>query len=305
MSDENSSLALTPDEQAYFDNGGDVADNSSDAGTENSNTEDNSSEQAENTETGNEAAQEEAKPEVEVKPPEKTVPLAALHQARAENREIKERMARMEQVFQQIQQQARQEQAPQIPDKEVDVVGYFDARQAQLEQGLTHLHQQQQTWQQQQQEQANQQRFREAVGNMEMQYMQKVPDYNVATKHLQDSIYMDFVNQGATEDQAADAVNRQMWAITQQAVSTNINPAELAYNMALARGYSRPQAKPAPVAAPVQTNAQKIQQIEKGKKAGSLSTAGGNGNVPELTLASLADMEPEEMAKHWDKVVKR
>lgn len=287
MSDDN---ALTPSEEAYFSSGGEsdpevvVAEPAEPA-----------------SEPVAEAVPAASEPAAESKP-EKTVPLAALHQARQENKEMRARVERMEQTFAELQRRAQQQAQPEVPDKDVDPVGYFLHENEQLRQRLDQVAQSQTQWEQQQQREAQNQQFFNNVRNIEQQFQAATPDYEQASKYLRDAVYQDFINRGADQNEAQHAMTNQMITMVSQAMQMGVNPAMLGYQMAQARGWKSPQAA-APVI-PAQTNTEKISQINKGQAAAkSLSATGGKAKA-ELTLESLAEMDDDDFEANWSQLSK-
>lgn len=316
---ENDS-ALTSGEAAFFETGGatDHGAGDSAAGADAGKAAPTGGEgqpgAAEQAQPGNEdAAGGEQKPKQQQ---EKTVPLAALHQARAEIRETKERFtqleqrnAQMERVFQQFMAQQEQAQAPQIPAADADPIAHFTMTQQQLQNQIQHLQQQlqaqgqqtQQQWQEHQQQQQvaqQQQQFVNRVNHSVNEFKQTHADFDEASNYLKEQLANDLALQGVENVNAA--VDQQIVALVHSAMNVGLSPAQLAYQMAMSRGYKQKQAAPAAPAG--QDNAGKIAQINKGQAAAkSLSSTGGKGKA-ELTLEAMAEMSDEELSKQWDQI---
>lgn len=302
MSDDNGSVtALTPSEEAFFESGGTtdhgLTDDQSGAGGGDGGE----SGQQQNNQDGGQADPNTQQGEQAPKP-EKTVPLAALHQARHELREAKARSDRLEATFQHLLRlQQGQGQQQQVPDQNVDPLGHFEARSAQLEAQIQQLTEQRQQEAQQTQQQAQERQFTQAVSQVEAQFIAKTPDYNEATQFLQQNLVEGFLNQGYSEQEAVQGMRQQIRGMIHQFFQLGLNPAEMGYTIAKARGFAP---KAAAAANQQQANGEKISQLNKGQAAArSLSTAGGAGK-PAITLEALAEMDPAELEKHWGEVSK-
>ncbi len=282
--EENS--GLTPSEEAAFENGGTTDPESGDAVDDEVES---TGGEAENT--PKESAPAEPAPKV------KMVPHAALHEARMEAKETRERMAKMEQTFQQIQQRIQQQNQPQIPDINDDAVGHFVAKQQQLEQQQQQIVQYQQQQFEQQQAQQQENNFRNQLSSIESQFAQSNPDYSQASDFLRTSIQKDFEMMGMTAQAASAATYNQLKFMIIQAAEAGNNPAEQAYAVAKARGYGRQENT---------GNAalNKIANIKNGQNAAkSLSGTSGKGESG-ITLEALAEMDADELEKNWHKIAK-
>lgn len=285
MSEEVS--ALTPNEEAFFESGG-----QDDSGL---NEQESSTEaKAEQQESEQQAEQAQPAPK-----PEKTVPLAALHQARMENKELRQRTERMEQTFNKLLERVQQGQQQQLPDPAQDPVGFIQLRDQQYQQELEALRGQMQQTQEQRQQQEQDLQFFSQVQSVESQYAAANPDYPDAARFLQQHIVEGFINQGYSQQEAIDRMYKQVRGMIQIATHMGMNPAQVGHTLAKSVGYA--------AKAPVdqnKVNAEKIAQINKGQVAAkSLSTQGGAGKAA-ITLEALAEMDPEEMEKHWDQIKK-
>ena len=306
---------LSPAETAYFESGGQTnpesVESTSSETTESSSQETQSSTQTSGEEQTQTEVKQETKPEPQQKQ-EKTVPLAALHQARAEMKELKAQKERMEQLFQQLvqerQQTGRQQEQPQIPSLETDPVNHFAYKNQLLERQLAeerqHREQWQRDWEQRQQQTIQEQQFRSHVARLENEFASNTPDYQDATNYLKQSIANDLEMRGVDPADIPAYINQQIHVMTVQAIQTGMNPAQLAYHMAQARGF-RPPVKEQPQNTQKQvTNEEKIANINKGQSAAkSLSATGGKGK-PDLTLESLAEMDADDLEKHWKDISK-
>lgn len=293
MSDDNgsSSTALSPSEEAFFESGGTTDPGLND---DQSGGGDGGGQQQDGTQADPNAQQ--ADP---ANKPEKMVPLNALHQARHELREAKARSDRLEQTFQQLLRIQQGQGQQQIPDRDADPIAYFDARNTQLEQQIQQLNEANQQAAQQTQQQHQERQFIQVVNQAEAQFAAANPDYNQAAQFLQQHLVEGFVNQGYSQQEAVNGMLGQVRGMIQNFLQLGLNPAEMGYAIAKARGYQTKAATD-----PNKANGEKIAQLNKGQAAArSLSTAGGAGK-PAITLEALAEMDPAELEKHWGEVKK-
>ena len=278
---ENATENASTGEQAYFESQGEAPIEES-----------SSTEQEATTE-----AQPEEHQEQQPEKPQKTVPLAALHEARAKEREAKQRIeqlertyaegnARLNQLIQTLQPQI-QPQQPQIPDRDADPVSHFDARigiqQRQIEQ-------QNQFIQQQIQERAHQQQMehlREYVRAQEVKYVNDRPDYNDAVNYLKEvdtralmAVY------GVDEGTAAAQVQSHLTALADRLARDGVNLPERVYAMAQAKGY-----------APKQHEVNQKLDVAKRGVAASRSLGSGSSTSNVLTIEALANMPADEFAQ--------
>lgn len=293
-------IGLTPSETAFFESGGETAPESVESTS--SETTENESQEVQNESSTEDAAVETKAPEQKQEKQEKTVPLAALHQARSEIKEMREKYAKMEQVFQRFAQMQEQAEQPKLPSLEENPVAYFEARNQQLEQTIHQLKETQQQFEARQAQEAQEAQFRYAVQAVEAEFAKTNPDYPDATHYLRSEIYQDALNRGATPQEAEASLLQQMRVMIVNAAQVGINPAQMVYHMAQARGFKTKQ-----VEAPKQEQqspSEKIASINKGQAAAkSLSSTGGKGKA-ELTLEAMAEMDDDELAKHWGQIKK-
>lgn len=285
MSDEISSL--TPSEEAFFESGGETApENNVEATPDAQIAPDSAS--ATQDQQKEEPRSQESQP---VEQHEKKVPLAALHEARRETRELREKMARMEQIFQRLQEQSRQVEVPSIDD---NPVGHFQVVQHQLEERIARNERASQEFHRQQAEQAENSRLAAQFNAVEVEFAKETPDYFKAAEYLDKHVSEQLYAQGYSQQEVAAYAFQTFKNWIGTAINAGMNPAHFLYESARARGYSPPPQQA--------TNLSKIAAINKGQQASkSLSTTGGKGSG-ELTLEAIAEMSPEELDKNWHKI---
>lgn len=292
---------MTPSEMAFFENGGqsepdDVGSTNEEQVTEEVTNDSNAIAQEEqvldDTKTQEVNQKQEVKQEAK---PEKQVPLAALHQARMELKELKEKNAQMEKMFQEWQKQKQEAEAPQIPTLETDPLGHVLTKQQQLEQHLYQLKQEQAAFEQRQAEAAREAQFVRGVQALEAEFAKDHKDYHEATDFLKSQIASDLEMQGATPQEINTAIAEQMRVLVVQAANVGINPAQLVYNIAQAKGFAPKQTQQVNQQVPID----KIAQINKGQLAAK-SLSNTQGKVKhELTLNEMASMDDAELEKNW------
>jgi len=236
-----------------------------------------------------EEQQVQQEPEAKEEQQEKVVPLAALHESRAINRELRQKMQTMEQRFAQIAEKLSPQQ-PQIPSVDESPVEHFTARMAQLEQIALH---QQQT--QQQSQLLNQ--VMNAYSASATQFKQTTPDFTDAYNYLLEGRANQYAEAGYSKQDAEAMVKREEFSVITNAMQMGGNPAAFIYNLALANGYTKKEAKA--------EQDKSLEMIEKGMKANkSLGTAPGKG-ADNMTLEALSQMGDEEFDKYWDTIVSK
>jgi hypothetical protein len=319
---ENS--GLTPSEQAFFESGGqtapDAVETTSSEATENESqvTQDSGVEQTQQTQQTEQAQAESAQQTTEQKQdkqdkPEKMVSIHALHQARMENKEMRQKLENMERTFQEFQKRFAPPE-PQIPTVDVDPIAHFQARTQQLEQTIQEMNKRLESGDHEQRQREQQSQFARQVYTLESQFKAQTPDYDEATLFLKQGMYNDLLNRGALPDEIPAMIDNQIGAMARQMLQVGMNPAQVAYHMAQSRGFKSKSAQEAEQrqaqeqaqqrAQQQQQNQQKIESINKGQSAAkSLSSTGGQGKG-ELTLEALAEMDADELDKHWAEIQK-
>lgn len=222
---------------------------------------------------------------------QKQVPLAALHEERARRKEMQQRLDQMEMARQRDMQvlNERLQQlinpAKQLPPVQEDPIGNFDARLSEVTQTNQQLLQTIQQERQQRAQVEHIQTLAQGLKAREEQFVAQNPDYQSAIDHMTSMRVRELQAMGASEEQA---VNREYQERAQAALTwanNGMNPAEVAYNLAKARGF---QPKP--------TASQKIETQQRGMAASrSLGSGGGVSNA--LTAESILKMTDAEFDK--------
>lgn len=217
---------------------------------------------------------------------------------RTENeRRTEERLRLLQQVIETKPQPQVQQQQEVIPDPERDALGALKYLLQQQQRG----NQVQQQSVQQQQAVQMQQRIMGEASRMEMDYISQQPDYDANSR--QSTTYNEasnfLVNMRKAELMATGAYNpvqineilsQEAVGLAAQAVQAGRNPAQVVMDIAKARGF-RATPKQA-----VETEQEKITRIAKGQEAGfSLSQASGSkaptagSKLDAKTVATMSD----------------
>ena len=249
-------------------------------------------------------APSETKPDAEVKakPPEKTVPLSALHEERERRKEERKAReaaeaaaARMERRWDEIIRRTAPKAEDTTPSFQEDPAGYLRHQTVKTAADVASLTKWREEQAEVQQEGAARTRFERAVLAEEQTFAAEKPDYPDALRMLQTRRIEDLTAAGVPPADALEVMQRETAFLAHTAMTAGKNPAEVMYGMATRMGYK---------AATQATAAGKIADIERAQKAASpLSNAGGEGDV-EISLARLAEMDDVEFDKNWDKLKK-
>lgn len=277
---------LTQEEQQFFESGGETEVTAPEAEA----VIDQSQETAQ--ETAPEAVQEEPQKEAP-----KMVPIDALHEARAQAKELKATIARLNTERQQFEQWKAQIEQRLNPGQQVPE---FDENPAEnLRHQVTATKQELEQIKKQAQQQAQEQQFATWYQSQAAQFTQQQPDFMDAYSTVISSRTSELDAQGMTPQQIREAIKREEQMVAVTAAQMGVNPAQLLYNMALAKGY-----KPAAKSQQLQQNpSQKIQNVADGiKSSKSLSNVAGKtqGGLTIEYVLSLPESEQAKYLENWD-----
>jgi hypothetical protein len=246
------------------------------------------------------------------KPPAGFVPQSALHEARQQAQEARERAARLEGAWAQLQDRLKPQQqqqsgpAPaQVPDFNVDPIGNLQGQLAQAVQTINELkgHTQKTVEQQQQQAQYNQ--FVDAYRSDVSSYAREAPDFGEAYRWLEQEATREIEARypGITAQDVQSILVAEEERIVANAFRNGRRPAQVVYEYAKARGYKKPA--PAP-------EENKLERLKAGQKAaaslGSAKGAGKQNGVDNMTLeayAELMESDPAKADQMWPALAKR
>lgn len=238
---------------------------------------------------------------------DKTVPLAALHEARQIQKELREELKKrdeairatqqkaekMEQTFQTFLQKQNEVPAPKYED---DPLGTLRWQNEQLEKRLNEMNQGVTQTQETFQKQQAMQQFSQSVMAQEDTFRRAQTDYDAAVAHLKQVRISDFQDMGYDLPTATQLLQNEIFNFAQAAMQQGKNPAEVAYSMAKRYGY-KTEASPE----------KQMETMQKGEAA-SKSLASGKAEAP-LTLEALAQLDDEQLDqlvkddKAWKKML--
>lgn len=200
------------------------------------------------------AALDAAKPAVDVAKPDekandKSVPLAALHEAREEARQLKAQIAELEKLprlskdDQDLLSELRAQKAGKAaapPDFLEDPKGYVDAQVKRAAEALQALETGQAEIKQSSEQQRQAAQLMSAVGQQEASFVADTPDYFDALKHTREirTRQLALIYPDATKEQLATALGQEELAGAVQSLRSKRNPAQVAYEYAKTLGYT-------------------------------------------------------------------
>lgn len=188
--------------------------------------------------------------------------------------------------------------APPVPDLQTDPMGHLLHKLDTITSKLAELENKQSTHRQEDTQANEQQRFINAVNQQIADFTKAHPDYQAAYKHLRDAKFAELKGVGYTADEANQKLNQEELDITIRAMRSQKSPAEIAYSMAQRYGYKPPQSTTDPES--------KVEQIKKGLKAETPDNAGkptaGTTTIETLKNASDADLNKLIDGDGWEKM---
>ena len=225
----------------------------------------------------------------------------ALAESRAQQRQMRDQLANMKQVFEQLQSQRVQ---PQQPPQEQEFIDPLEQRVGEIGQQITQLTKAHTEAQAAAAQQAQHAQMMDQVRSQEQAFAQDNPDYFDAVNHLRTArmaeleVLMPDADEGAMY-QAINAgyqspaqmreaiVSQEANSILQRAADSRVNPAQLVYQLAQNRGYQKAQPAPQPQAQQMQAVKQARSEAPESLSAGG-ATAGNADGMP--TVDELAEM---------------
>jgi len=228
------------------------------------------------------------------------VPLQALHEERAEKKQLREELRQFRewqaQLTQRLQQMP-QGQQPQTPDPQTRPLDYINYVLGSVQNSTAELQQ----WRQQQelasQQRATVQQYADWARGQEAEFSKAQPEYRDAYRFAAESRDKELQALGYSDPGVrADIVRMNTAEIIHNAATQGRNPAELVWEYARARGFAprnRSADGQAKIAAGLQT------------AGGKLNRGGetGEGDLSARDLAGISD--PDEFEKAWKRVFGR
>lgn len=231
----------------------------------------------------------------------KHVPLAALHEERTRRKEIDKKLRDAEQQiaefrgkFSVIEKlnggQQQTEQPAGDPNPEDDIFGAVNAIKQKLD-----------ATEAEKKAAAEHTTFVNSYKADAQKFIATAPDYMEAYNHLLSSRAAELQAIGYEGEELGRALQADEIAIAQMAMSKGKSPAEMLYNLAKQRGYTKKEAAAAAAAA-APSGAEKLETIERGQAANkSLSNTGGNAGDQDMTAERLMSMPMDEFEAWCDK----
>lgn len=234
---------------------------------------------------------------------EKVVPLGALHEERARRREIALQNQRLQTELQELKRQQQeilqrvsQQQQPQVPSYEQDPLANMNHGVQQTQKELQELKAHQQRQEQYAQQQMQMQHFLGQIQSAQNDFASKEPNAVEGIDFWKTSVLKEYEASGMTKAQAMQRIQQEVFLMSRDAFTAGENPAEIAYNRALARGYVPPS--------------KKLDMQKAGQQAALPQGSGGkSGGLP--TLEALAKMDTmKDFAKatageNWEKLMRK
>jgi len=234
------------------------------------------------------------------KPPPGFVPQQAMHEARQQAREAKERADRYEQMFQKLiaggqpNGEAKSGQPEvQIPDYDQDPLGHTKA---QLDLAMRQIQQLTGT----QQERAQNEQRQAQTHHVLSQYAESVKNYSKTATDFNKAY--DFAVQARDAELQAlgvDDPGERNYRIQYEegqaiayAMSKGRDPAEAVYNYAKAKGWK------------TAADENKLARLQQGQQHAKSLTPSKVAGDDELTLQKLADLDGDEFDQAWEKARK-
>lgn len=241
----------------------------------------------------------------------KVVPLAALHEERGKRREMaaqleaerraREDIERRVEARLQALAQARQQPEPEPPAIDENPIGHLSHKLGETQAALRVLAQQSMEDREASHQAAMQAQLAHRVTAAEVSFAGATPDYGDALKFLHSARSRELQAFGVDEMTAAKNSAEEMRVFAMTAAAQGRNPAEVAYALAKAKGYTaKAQAKVDP--------AEKMAAAQRGVAASQSLGNGGGGGDGKLTAKQLVAMSDEEFAKataggNWAKLM--
>jgi hypothetical protein len=232
----------------------------------------------------------------------KVVPLEALHEARSINKDLREQVrllneskVAMEKRFGELMERLTPPKQAQAPAFEENPAEHLRTKVETLEQAQAKLTESQQ-------QQAREAEFATWYRGQANAFAASTPDFTQAYESFISARAQEMLNGGMSPQEITAKVRQEERAIAVTAAQVGLNPAQMIYQAALAKGY-KPQQKTEQPKIPA---GDKLQKIAEGIKSGpSLSNVPGRP-TENLTLESIANMPDSEFRKlDWDATVAR
>ena len=272
----------------------------------------------ESAENSTEESSEEKEPQVEEadqdqKSDDRKVPLSALHQEREQRRQWRDKanelQGQLNLIMQSLQsnglggQANTQKEPEQAYDPKTHPLEYIQQQMSQFQEAKRQMDEfnraQMQAIQQKQIEEQVVNTWSRAVEEQKME----TPDVEDATKYLIETRSNQLRAFGLAPAQIEQQLRSEVIQLVSQGQQRGINPAKMAFDMAMASGYRANANKPAPAQeSKVKEAANQIKNAEKARKATrTLAAVSGSPASDDITLEVLDQMSEGEFSKWIEK----
>lgn len=240
-------------------------------------------------------------------PDNRTVPLAALHEARAELKELRRlyqestsKLSTLDKLKQDILaiRESNKKPEPTVPDYNEDPLGNLSQRVNQQEQKISTYDMESARRNQEMEAQKHQSQLINTVVYHEQEFSKTTPDYLDAVNYMRELRKNELSVFGVTDPvQVNEELRKNAIALSSFAVNQGKNPAELMYTIAKQYGYKTKTTNPAPNPAP-----STIDTITKGETGATKTLSGKGITEGNLTAEGLLNLEGEEFETAWKKL---
>lgn len=226
-----------------------------------------------------------------------TVPLSALNESRAQQRQtqnelnqMREQMKTFEGLRGELDEYRNQQvQSNQETEFNQDPLGVM---QKQIKDLSDAIQTRDQNADQSQAQQNQQQQLTNMVATQVQEFRTQTPDYDEALAHVMEARKSELQVLGMAENQIQAALAQHAEELAHTALQTGQNPGKLVYDLAKLRGYEAKQ------------TAAKLAAVAKGQDAAS-TLAGTSGTEDDLgSLGDIASMSDEDFDKAWGEMEK-
>lgn len=282
---------LTQQEQQFFETGGESP---LEASQEPAETQE-AQPQAEVTEQP-QAAQEQQEAKES-----RTVPLAVLMEERNNAKALKAQLAQLQQ-----QQQAWERRFAEINDRltpKQQVPEFTENPAENLKYEVTQTRQELAAIKQQQEQAAREAQFATWYQGQAQQFAAQTPDFFDAYNAFLTTRQNELSEQGMTPQQIAAKIRQEEQILAVSAAQLGLNPAQMVYQTALAKGYKQTPKKDETAA-----NQEKLAQVANGiKSSKSLSQVAGKppANLTAEYVIGMSDAEFKKWNMNWDENVQQ
>lgn len=324
---------LSPEEQKFFDTGGEEggttpADDTQSVSRETSAPEDTSNTDAESDVTVTDAGKTDATTAQQNKP-QKMVPHQALHESREQTKAEKAARQELENRYKTLEQRTnlllenfakappsqdgQQQTAPKttLPDPDNDPLGYLLATVKGVAERQDKIDGNFQQQSQQSQQMTTLRNLQDTALAQEEEFRTETPDYDAASQYVQKTRSAELDALGYNPAEVRELLKQEAYGIAARMIQQGKNPAKAIYDMAMARGYT-PAASEAEnqageqtnVAAAVERNSGKLKNVQNGQRqTATLSQARGSAPSPMSAqkLMEMTDADFETFRKNSPK----